>query len=81
MAKFGLVRGESKFEFHALSVNLTLRGWGGQPIDAKDCIRFLRSTRSKFDDAGLMLRPWGGGGSNISIRLTVGVGITKLKET
>ena len=31
------IRGESKFEIRTLSVNPTLRGWGGQPFDAKDC--------------------------------------------
>ena len=32
-----LLRGESKFEISTLSVNPTLRGWGGQVLDAKDC--------------------------------------------
>ena len=32
-----IIRGESKFEISTLSVNPTLRGWGGQPFDAKDC--------------------------------------------
>ena len=31
------VRGESKFEISTLSVNPTLRGWGAQVLDAKDC--------------------------------------------
>ena len=31
------LRGESKFEISTLSVNPTLRGWGGQVLDAKDC--------------------------------------------
>ena len=35
------IRGESKFEILTLSVNPTLRGWGGQPFDAKDCNCFF----------------------------------------
>ena len=32
------LRGESKFETSTLSVNPKLRGWEGQPFDAKECI-------------------------------------------
>ena len=31
------VRGESKYDFRTVSVQWTLRGWGGQVLDAKDC--------------------------------------------
>ena len=41
-----------------------------------DCIHFLRSTRSKFDDAGLTPRPWGWGGSNPSVGLMLNVKIS-----
>ena len=34
--KTSTVRDESKFEISTLSVNPTLRGWGGQVLDAKD---------------------------------------------
>ena len=32
--------------------------------------------RSKFDDVGLTLRPWGWGGSNLSVGLTLSVWIS-----
>ena len=51
------IRGESKFEIRTLSVNPTLRGWGSQPFDAKDCTPFLSCTRSKFDEERLTLTP------------------------
>ena len=31
------VRGESKYDFRTVSVQWTLRGGGGQVLDAKDC--------------------------------------------
>ena len=50
-----IVNDMAKFEIRTLSINPTLKGWG-QPFDTKDCIRFLHSTRAKFDDVELTLR-------------------------
>ena len=61
-------RGESKFEISTLSVNPTLRGWGGQVLDAKDynyiffhCLMIVR----------IDAKAWGVGGSNLSVGLTL----------
>ena len=70
-----VLRGESKYEFRTVSVQWTLRGWGGQvveKVDAKECncVFFIVKRNT-----GWTLRP-GGGGSNLTVHWTLTVRIS-----